>query len=113
MRTVRKAKIIKKAVTERLSKVYEKRMPVITGPVLSVFGSAKETRTVVWLKGGSLKQVEYCFVGLRKEVIFKLKEIDINQVQKIVNAMGIKWVPVKQDLDADYIKFMPREGDTQ
>jgi len=108
MKKLRKPKIVQRKPLDRTAK----RMPIVKGPV-RIATKQKPTRAVVWLKGGEVKQVEYTFVGLRKEVIFKLKDMKLAEIRKIVKALGIDWEPVAGDADADYIKFIPRTGDVQ
>lgn len=56
-----------------------------------------------------MKQIEYSYVGLKEPVVFKMKDITINQIRSIMYRLGISWEPEEGDETADYIKFLPRK----
>jgi len=80
--------------------------PVVTGSV--EYPTLTPTR-VSKIIGGTMKQVEYTFSGIPKEVVFKMSELSIDDVINILSAIGIDWEPDARDMDADYIKFIPRK----
>lgn len=80
--------------------------PVVTGSI--EYPTLTPTR-VSKIIGGTMKQVEYTFSGIPKEVVFKMSELSIDDVINILSAIGIDWEPDARDMDADYIKFIPRK----
>lgn len=80
--------------------------PVVEGSIQ--YPTLTPTR-VSKIIGGTMKQVEYTFSGIPKEVVFKMSEISVDDVIDIMSAVGIDWKPDPKDLDADYIKFIPRK----
>ena len=105
MKRARKARIVKAKPLDRTVK----RGPKVKGSVFSELDLNIGGRTIILSEGGEVKQIEYVFDGIKEAIVFRVSEVSVTDIEKIVSALGINWEPDDEDFTADYIKFIPKD----